>query len=49
MKEIGRAIGTVLIIDLFIASRTRGSYVRLSIQVDLEKPLINIVRRVGLM
>ena len=44
LKEIGIAIGPVLRIDSFTTSRTRGSYARLCIQIDLEKPFINIVR-----
>ena len=44
LKDIGRAIGPVLRIDSFTATGTRGSYARLCVQVDLEKPLINIVR-----
>ena len=43
-KDIGRAIGLVLKIDSFIATGTRGSYARSYVQVDLEKPFINIVR-----
>ena len=44
LKEIGSAIGSVLRIDAYMASGSRGSYARLCIQVDLEKPLINMVR-----
>ena len=44
LKEIGIAIGPVLRIDSFTTSRIRGSYARLCIQIDLEKPFINIVR-----
>ena len=44
LKEIGSAIGPVLRIDAYMASGSRGSYARLCIQVDLEKPLINMVR-----
>lgn len=44
LKDIGRAIGSMLRIDSFTATGTRGSYARLCVQVDLEKPLINMVR-----
>ena len=44
LKEIGSVIGPVLRIDSYSASGTRGSYARLCVQVDLEKPLINVVR-----
>ena len=44
LKEIGNAIGPMLRIDYYTASSTRGSFVRLCIQVDLDKPLINTVK-----
>ncbi|KAK7845181.1 hypothetical protein CFP56_009989 [Quercus suber] len=44
LKEIGSVIGPVLRIDSYTASGTRGSYARLCVQVDLEKPLITVVR-----
>lgn len=44
LKEIGSAIRPVLRIDSYTASGLRGSYARLYVQVDLEKPLINMVR-----
>ena len=44
LKEIGSAIGPVLRIDAYTASGSRGSYARLCVQVDLEKPLINFIR-----
>ena len=44
LKEIGNAIGPMLRIDYYTASGTRGSFVRLCIQVDLDKPLINTVK-----
>ncbi|XP_030939834.1 uncharacterized protein LOC115964714 [Quercus lobata] len=44
LRQIGSAIGLVLRTDSFIASSSRGSYARLCIQINLEKPLINIVR-----
>lgn len=44
LKEIGSAIGPVLRIDAYMASSSRGNYARLCVQVDLEKPLINMIR-----
>ena len=44
LKEIGSVIGPVLRIDSYIASETRGGYVRLFVQIDLEKLLINSIR-----
>ncbi|XP_050277720.1 uncharacterized protein LOC126719182 [Quercus robur] len=44
LKEIGSVIGPVLRIDSYTASETRGSYVRLCIQVNLDKPLIKSIR-----
>ena len=44
LKEIGSVIGPVLRIDSYTASETRGGYVRLFVQIDLEKPLINSIR-----
>nr|POE51982.1 hypothetical protein CFP56_76578 [Quercus suber] len=43
LKQIGENIGKVLRIDSHTAMETRGSYARLCIQVDLNKPLINTV------
>lgn len=44
LKEVGSVIGLVLRMDSFTVSGSRGSYARLCVQVDLEKPLINVVR-----
>nr|POE81276.1 uncharacterized protein CFP56_48436 [Quercus suber] len=44
LKEIGSAIGPVLRIDSYTATGSRGSYARLCIQIDLDKPLINSIR-----
>ena len=44
LKEIGSAIGPILRIDSYTATGSRGSYARLCIQIDLEKPLINSIR-----
>ena len=44
LKEIGSAIGPVLRIDSYMATGSRGSYARLCIQIDLNKPLINSIR-----
>lgn len=42
--EIGKAIRSVLRIDSYITSGSRGSYARLCIQIDLMKPLINTIK-----
>ena len=44
LKEIGSVIGSVLRIDSYIATRSRGSYARLCIQIELDKPLINSIK-----
>lgn len=44
LKEIDSAIGPVLRIDSYTATSSQGSYARLCIQIDLEKPLINSIR-----
>ena len=44
LKEIGSAIGLVLRIDSYTATGSRGSYARLCIQIDLDKPLIKSIR-----
>ena len=40
LKEIGKVIGPVLRIDANTASKTRGRYARICIQVDINKPLV---------
>lgn len=44
LRQIGSAIGTVLRIDSYTATGSRGSYARLCIQVNLDEPLINFVK-----
>ena len=44
LKEIGSVIGPVLRIDSFTTSETRGGYVRLCVQINLDKPLITSIR-----
>ena len=44
LREIGSTIGPVIRIDSYTASESRGSYAKLCVQVDLEKPLITSVR-----
>ena len=43
LKEIGSAIGPMLHIDSYTAIGSRGSYARLCIQINLDKPLINSI------
>ena len=44
LKEIGSAIGPMLHINSYTATGSRGSYARLCIQIDLDKPLIKSIR-----
>ncbi|KAF3942845.1 hypothetical protein CMV_030536 [Castanea mollissima] len=44
LKEIRSVIGPVLRIDSFTSSETRGGYVRLCVQINLDKPLITSIR-----
>ena len=44
LREIGSAIGPVLRIDSYTASGSRASFARLCVQIDLSKPLVNLVR-----
>ena len=44
LKEIGSVIGSVLCIDSYTATGSRGSYARLCIQIELDKPLINSIK-----
>ena len=43
LKQIGEAIGRVLRIDSHTTMEARGRYARFCIQLDITKPLINIV------
>ncbi|KAF3942957.1 hypothetical protein CMV_030441 [Castanea mollissima] len=40
LVQIGKIVGTVLRIDTHIASKTRGRFVRLCVQIDVAKPLV---------
>lgn len=44
LREIGSAIGPILCIDSYTTSESKGSYARLCVQVDLEKPFITSIR-----
>ena len=44
LREIGSTIGPILRIDLYTTSKSKGSYTRLCVQVDLEKLLITSIR-----
>nr|POE60085.1 hypothetical protein CFP56_68491 [Quercus suber] len=44
LREIGSTIGTVLRIDSYTALGLRANYARLCVQIDLSKPLINMIR-----
>nr|POE73423.1 hypothetical protein CFP56_08726 [Quercus suber] len=41
--KIGNSIGNVLSVNTFTASKSRGRFVRLCIQVDVEKPLVTAI------
>ena len=43
LHQIGKAIGNVLRVDTHTAFETRGRFVRLCVQVDVDKPLIDTV------
>jgi len=43
LHHIGSSIGKVLRVDTFTATKSRGRFARLCIQVDMEKPLITTV------
>lgn len=45
LREIKNAIGPVLRIDSYTTSETKGSYARLCIQIDIDKPLIKSILR----
>ena len=44
LKEIGSVIGSVLQVDSYTATSSRGSYARLCIQIDMDKPLITSIK-----
>ena len=43
LRQIGEAIGKVLRIDTHTAMEDWGEYARLCVQIDMNKPLVNIV------
>ena len=43
LKQLGRALGTVLRADTFIATEARGRYACICVQVDVSKPLVTSV------
>lgn len=44
LRDLGNAIGPVLRIDTHTTTETRGRFARLCVQVDLEKPLIRVIK-----
>lgn len=48
LRDLGNAIVPVLRIDTHTATETRGRFARLCVQVDLEKPLIKVIKCGGL-
>ena len=43
LLQIGKAIGNVLRVDTHTASKSRGRFARLCVQVDVEKPLVTAI------
>lgn len=48
LRDISKAIGPVLRIDTHAAAETRARFARICIQVDLDKPLIKLVKIGGI-
>ena len=48
LKDIGKAIGPVLRIDTHTVSESRGKFARLCVQVNLDEPLVNLIRVGGI-
>ena len=48
LRDLGNAIGSVLRIDTHTATEMRGRFAKHCVQVDLEKPLIRIIKCSGL-
>ena len=44
LKEIGSVIESVLRVDSYTTTSSRGSYARLCIQIDMDKPLITSIK-----
>ena len=47
LRDLGNAIGSVLRIDTHSTTETQGRFARLCVQVDLDKPLIRIIKVVN--
>nr|POF09685.1 hypothetical protein CFP56_52064 [Quercus suber] len=43
LQQIGRAIGNVLWVDTHMVSKASGRFARMSIQVDVNKPLVTVI------
>ena len=43
LQLIGKAIGNVLRVDTFTASKTKGRFARMCVQVDVDKPLAIVI------
>ncbi|XP_075665018.1 uncharacterized protein LOC142634603 [Castanea sativa] len=48
LKDIGKAIGPVLRIDTHTAAETRGRFARICVQINLDKPLIKLLKIGGI-
>lgn len=47
LRIIGETIGPVLRIDTYIAAETRGRFTRLCVQVNLDEPILKLLRMEG--
>ncbi|XP_050258954.1 uncharacterized protein LOC126703943 [Quercus robur] len=43
LHQIGKSIGNVLRVDMHTATKTRGKFARLCVQIDVNKPLITAI------
>ena len=48
LRDFGKAIGLVLRIDMHIATKTRGKFARLCIQISYDRPLIKLIKVGGI-
>ena len=48
LQDIGKAIGPVLRIDTHTATKTKGRFVRLCIQISYDRPLIKLIKVEGI-
>ena len=44
LRDLGNATGLILKIDTHTATETRGRFATLCVQIDLDKPLIRVIK-----